>query len=132
MRNSYLQRGSSAFVNMSYINSKGYVKIGGKFVHRLVMKEELEKFDKPMQVHHIDGNKTNNSKSNLMVVDSLTHNRLEKDWKIIEGKWFKSCRKCNLFLEVSRNNFYFDKGIRSRSFCKKCSNLPWKICKRTL
>lgn len=97
--------------------------------HRQVMKKELLKFPDPtkMHVHHKDGNKLNNKKSNLMVVDSRTHHRLEKGWQLIKDKWFKICQKCKILLEVNQVNFYKRKtpshGLNDEYFhcCKSCA-----------
>lgn len=65
-------------------NSKGYLYVNlckdGKYrsieVHRLVAQEFLQDFSSSLQVNHIDGNKENNSMSNLEMVsqaDNIKH-----------------------------------------------------------
>ncbi len=51
---------------------------GYAYEHRLVMDEKIGRRLKPREiVHHIDGNKTNNSFNNLDVVASVAHHRYE-------------------------------------------------------
>lgn len=100
-------------------DKRGYV-----FMHRQVMEDELLKlpdFNK-YHIHHIDGDKKNNIRSNLIIVSPEEHSRIEKGWKKIGSKWFKICRKCNKELEVNSSNFYQRKCGRFLGRCKKCSN----------
>lgn len=103
-------------------NSKLADKQGYVFVHRQIMQDELLKlkdFSK-FHVHHIDGNKKNNQKDNLMIVTVEEHRRLEEGWKKTGDKWFKTCKKCKKEFEVNNNSFYQRKSGRFLSLCKKC------------
>ena len=52
-------------------NGKTYAKFYGKHEHRIVAEEKIGRKLKPGEVvHHIDGNKRNNSPDNLMVFSS--------------------------------------------------------------
>lgn len=75
-------------VGTSYLNSSGYYEIwigaetlpdmsGGYYrEHRLMAEVKLDRELKPSEkVHHIDGDKTNNSFSNLYVCEGHTHHR---------------------------------------------------------
>ena len=105
-------------------DKRGYVR-----EHRLVMEKIIGRYLDPKleEVHHINGNKSDNRPENLMVVDSLTHNRLEHGWELVEGKWFKNCPLCKRYLEVNYQNFWPRKwktnyvgGTSSK--CKDCMN----------
>lgn len=57
--------------------SKSYEKTYGKHTHRIVAEQKLgRKLEKGEIVHHIDGNKRNNSPDNLMVMTQSEHARL--------------------------------------------------------
>ncbi len=56
---------------------KSYEKTYGRHTHRVVMEEKLGRSLQPGEiVHHIDGNKRNNSPENLMVMTQSEHARL--------------------------------------------------------
>ena len=56
---------------------KSYSKTYGKHTHRIVAEEKLGRKLQPGEiVHHIDGNKRNNSPSNLEVMTQSEHCRL--------------------------------------------------------
>ena len=99
-------------------NKKGYV-----YLHRQIMEKELLKikdFSK-YHIHHIDGNKKNNLKNNLMIVTAEEHMRLEKGWILKEGDWFRKCNRCKKLLEVNENNFYKRKAGNFVTYkCLKC------------
>lgn len=79
-----------------YLNEKGYEKVGltkngkshKKRVNRLVAMAYIPNPDNLPQVDHIDGNKRNNSVTNLRWVDNLTNRRhrdeLRKIYQMIE------------------------------------------------
>ena len=63
-----------------YLNQRGYLcrKVNGREVkeHRFIMEQHLERKLEPWEhVHHIDGDKTNNSIENLGVITAEEHNR---------------------------------------------------------
>ena len=104
-------------------------KKNGKVVyeHRIVMEKII---GRPLRrnelVHHIDECKTNNSPSNLTVVNSRDHIRYHQGWKVVNGRWWKTCKRCNRFLVVSKTNFYQRHGKKRKglsrflSHCKNC------------
>ena len=66
------------------INSWGYMRDNKtkRFVHVLVMEKKLRRkinssFEK---VHHIDGNKMNNTPENLQLITISEHNQIHKPW----------------------------------------------------
>jgi len=57
--------------------TKGYTKLNGRHEHRVVMEEFLgRKLLKSEVVHHIDGNKKNNSITNLELLSREEHGKL--------------------------------------------------------
>jgi hypothetical protein len=63
------------------ITAQGYkaIKLNGKYrlEHRLIMEEHLgRKLEPGEQVHHVDGDKLNNSIENLDIIDIVDHGRM--------------------------------------------------------
>lgn len=66
-------------------HGKGYYVISsskegnrGKQLHRLIYEDQYGPIPKGMQIHHIDGDTTNNDISNLEMVSISEHNRIHK------------------------------------------------------
>ena len=107
-----------------FTNKNGYVP-----EHRLILEKKLGYYINPKQfdVHHIDGNKTNNKLENLQLVTHLEHHRIEHNWKLINGIWWKPCNFCNRFLEVEKN-FYRRNGKTSQDpHVSKCIDCHHRI-----
>ncbi|MFE3845779.1 HNH endonuclease [Thermoplasmatota archaeon] len=73
----------------TYVGKKGYKRYSnsGKSVHRHVASRKLGgKIWKGRVVHHRDGNKLNNSRSNLQVMKRSSHSRLHATKR--KKRWF--------------------------------------------
>ena len=115
-------------------NAGGYV-----FEHRLVMEKKIGRYlTKDEIVHHIDGDKKNNSESNLELMDRAMHIREHKLKRILIecptcSKKFER-RPCEV--KVSKRNFcspqcsskyYYFKGATKKGLNR--SGTHWKLNK---
>ena len=74
----------------TYVGKKGYKKYSnsGKSVHRHVASRKLGgKIWKGYVVHHRDGNKLNNRRSNLQVMKRSSHSSLHAKKRKKRGFW---------------------------------------------
>lgn len=107
---------------------KGYLRTrkdrNGKLrmEHDLVWEEHFGAIPNGMQIHHIDGCKTNNDISNLMIVTPLEHKRIHSGCVRKDGVWYKKCKMCGEMKAVTEENWYFDKktGWINPSICRPC------------
>ena len=81
LRDIAIQRGEKNARGFS-LNSQGYYRSTRgtdkeKHLHRLIAEKVLQrKLSGDEVVHHLDGNKTNNSNNNLVIMERLEHNRM--------------------------------------------------------
>ena len=69
---------------------KGYVKVDGRHLHRQIAEEALGRPLKSYEVvHHIDCNKQNNDKSNLLICTQSYHAWLHTQMRKHPGPWSK-------------------------------------------
>jgi hypothetical protein len=101
------------------ITAKGYVRKNRVMMHRIVWEKHNGPIPDGFEIHHIDEDKENNDISNLELVDTLTHKRIHSGCKLIDGEWWKPCRKCGEMKKVSTDYYERKDGISSR--CKQCS-----------
>ena len=115
------------------IDDKGYHKvqlvINGKQkqirVHRIVASLflGLDLCDESIEVHHRNGNKSINSKDNLLIVDKALHSHLHS-LRAGDSATHKVCRNCGIVKE--RSEFYAlsdaTKYDAHSSWCKHCAN----------
>jgi len=74
----------------TFIGKKGYKRYSnsGKSVHRHVASKKIGgKIGKGRVVHHRDGNKLNNKRSNLQVMNRSSHSKLHAKKRAKKG-WF--------------------------------------------
>ena|SRR4030042_3768749 len=75
------------------LDENGYLIFydSGKFVHRWVMEAKIlhRTLEKGEEVHHIDGDRRNNSPENLLLMTREGHYRLHKHQRILEEKTAK-------------------------------------------
>ena len=98
-------------------NTSGYVyyhrHVASLKIGRWLLSEEV--------VHHIDGNKTNNSPENLEVLSREEHGRLEQN-KIGNYKEEIKCSKCE------KVTWLTDKKVQGRiPLCRECTNLSKRV-----
>lgn len=88
--------------------------------HRLVWESVYGPIPEGMQIHHIDGNKTNNDISNLQLVTPLEHSRIHDGCKLVDGVWYKPCACCGEFKPITKDHWYFSRGYITGRLCKPC------------
>lgn len=104
---------------------KGYMRFRTdgerlRMEHCLVWERHFGKIPEGMQIHHIDGDKTNNDITNLQLVTPLEHRRIHEGCKCVNGKWYKPCKGCGEYKEMTKENWYFSRGYINGTLCKKC------------
>lgn len=77
------------YIRGSTIDSRGYRVIRGRREHRIVMEKYLGRaLLTDEHLHHIDGNKSNNSLINLLLISSSEHGKMHyKERKLINGRF---------------------------------------------
>jgi hypothetical protein len=105
---------------------KGYLRhrTGGhkstQMEHRLVWEEHYGEIPEGMQIHHIDGDKTNNDMSNLMLLTPLEHKRIHEGCVLKDGVWLKPCACCGELKPITKEHWYFARGWVTGRLCKLC------------
>lgn len=73
----------SQLKNVNFVKPTTYRKYFGRHEHRVIAENEIgRKLKTDEHVHHIDGNKHNNSKENLIVLSAAEHAKLHMMEKI--------------------------------------------------
>lgn len=106
------------------LTAKGYVRLfrknRHKFEHVIVWEQHFGEVPAGMQIHHIDGDKTNNHISNLQLVTPLDHKRLHEGCKLVSGEWHKPCKDCGEFKKCCPENWYYSRGWINSRLCRPC------------
>lgn len=108
-----------------HTNPAGYriICVGGVHImeHRHVWeKHHDKKIPDGLEVHHKDGNRSNNRIENLQLISHRSHTRLHKGWKWMSNEWWKCCCDCKKLKPVTEYRGRKDDGI---------SHLCW-VCER--
>jgi hypothetical protein len=91
--------------------------------HRIVMRNALGgNIPQGFEIHHINGDKRDNSVGNLKLVTPREHRRIHSGWRFIEGQWIKLCSRCERWLGVDETNFYFRKTGRIGKVINPCKD----------
>jgi len=104
------------------LHSSGYVVIKhqGKYVfeHRLVMSQHIGRpLKREEQVHHIDGNKKNNSLDNLLLLPSAKAHRLHHMREDVGTT--RLCRKCGIGFRSHTQTSHYCEACKAFS-CENC------------
>lgn len=103
------------------ITRKGYRRVGTghkqRMEHVLVWERHHGPVPPGQQIHHKNGNKLDNSISNLEAVTPLAHKREHSGCTIRDGEWWKPCRKCGTEYPVSD---YYRRKDGVSPWCKPC------------
>ena len=64
-------------INIGRICGRGYVMVGNKFEHRIIMEKKLgRKLKSEEHIHHIDSNRANNAIDNLAILTNSEHAKI--------------------------------------------------------
>jgi len=91
-----------------------------RFEHSVIWENNYGKIPLGMQIHHIDGDKSNNKIDNLQLVTPLDHKRLHSGCIIVNGEWEKPCKECGEYKKCNSDNWYYSRGWINGKICKKC------------
>lgn len=110
----------------------GYIRLKTREMqHRYVWRKHNGPVPPGKQIHHKNGDKTDNRIENLELVDCLTHKRLHSNCELRGGVWFKKCPICKLFKEIGIVEWYIAKeGWPKYGRCRKCHNRLTGVEKR--
>lgn len=72
-------------------------------------------------IHHLDGDKTNNDPANLLAVTRLEHKRIHSGCELRDGAWWKPCGLCGEFKPVGLADWYLSReGWPLYGRCRPC------------
>lgn len=106
------------------ITNKGYRRIWNtaqqryKMEHVVIWESKNGIVPDGYHIHHRNEDKLDNRLENLELIDPLTHKRIHSGCKIIDGDWWKPCRRCGEYKPVSTEFYKRRDGISSE--CRSC------------
>jgi len=95
--------------------------VEGKIIyeHRKVWEQyHGRKIPTGLRIHHIDGNRLNNSVENLQLVNWQSHQRIHNGWKLVHNQWLRYCRGCGQYLAL--NKYHMRQNGTPRELCIEC------------
>ncbi len=103
-------------------------KNGYVLMHRIVVENHLGRLLNGDEiVHHIDGNKKNNSIENLQVLDNINHSRLHR---CLEGQTYVKlkCPNCGKEFEKEKRKTFLTKKYKYNCTCcsKHCRGVLYR------
>ncbi len=106
------------------ITSNGYLfrKANGirLLEHRRLWEEHYEEtIPSGYEIHHLDGNKLNNSLENLQLLSHRSHMRLHRGWIEVKNQWWKVCSHCGELKSLS-DYYVCEKYGTTQNCCKVC------------
>ena len=91
-----------------------------RFEHCIIWEKHNGPIPYGMFVHHIDGDKTNNTIDNLSLVTPLEHKRIHSGCKMIDGEWYKPCKICGEYKKCTPEFWYYSRGSINGRICRTC------------
>ena len=116
---------------------RAFIENGERILeHRIIVEKAGINIPEGYYIHHKDGNKINNSFTNLEIVSPLYHNRIHKGAFRENGMWLKTCPQCQKTKEISEDFWRFDtKGHVTGGMCELCCknyHVEWQRKRRDL